>query len=253
MDSQLNLSDIPSEIITEFLLKLNLVDLQNFCKTSHAAMEYCKDDVFWKNKYQHDFPNSPSIKNLSWKERYKLVYSVPNSPISAGVSHFAIINDKNMLYMGGHCNSFDEYGRNYDYSKSLSNTPIFSRKVKSISCGNYFTGAVTDNGKVFFWGKKLHGLLGETKHMTVVEPVEFKIPGRAIKITCGPKTKETFDLSSFHRPGMETVILPMFAVILEDRSVFLRTTARIGKIRKNISMKLTIPTVPLKSSVLQTK
>ena len=42
--SQFNV--LPPEMMVEFLLKLNLADLTNFCKTSHAALVYCQDNQF---------------------------------------------------------------------------------------------------------------------------------------------------------------------------------------------------------------
>ena len=216
-----NLDVLPPEMVTEFLLKLNLTDLLNFCKTSHTAMEYCKSDQFWKEKYKRDFhlsPSShgsrsqhlPSIGNLTWREQYKLAYTVPNSPLSAGIQHYAIIDDQNMLYMGGNYYREiifdDEPGDRSDWGE-LSRTSRFKQKVRSVSCGNYFTGAVTNDGKVHLWGDMLGPFFGRM-NPKITRPREFPIPGRAIKITCGPK-----------RAGR---ILATFAVILEDRSVFLR-------------------------------
>nr|QBK90888.1 MAG: regulator of chromosome condensation protein [Pithovirus LCPAC201] len=136
----------------------------------------------------------------------EMTYTVPNSPISAGVGHYAVIDDQNMLHMGGNY----EYKRNFDYESDLgklSKTSVLKRKVRSVSCGNFFTGAVTNDGKVYFWGERLGPFFGD-KNPKILEPREFPISGRAIKITCGPKT--------------EGRILATFAVILEDRSVFLR-------------------------------
>ncbi len=79
--------------------------------------------------------------------------------------------------------------------------------MRSVSCGNFFTGAVTEDGRVFFWGEYLKGIFGKN-NSKIPEPREFKIPGRAIKIVCGPKVKGSINT--------------MFAVILEDRSVFLK-------------------------------
>ena len=190
-------------------------------------MEYCKSDQFWKAKYKRDFPNLPPVGNnkvVSWNEQYKLAYSVPNSPISMGIGHFAVIDDQNMLYMGG-----DSHQYNDSDIKKLSQISPFKQKVRSVSCGNFFTGAVTEDGKVYFWGERLGFLFGKN-NSKIPEPREFiipsagkspqglpqqrttcsenKLPGRAIKIVCGPKVTRNIDA--------------MFAVILEDRSVFLR-------------------------------
>ena len=202
-------SALPPEMMTEFLLKLSLEDLLNFCKTSQGAMVYCNNDKFWKAKYKHDFPNLPSTGNLTWKEQYKLIYTVPNSPISMGVSHYAIIDDQNMLYTGG---STSRHKHRVHYYHAIIKLPITSplkRKVRSVSCGNFFTGAVTNDGRVYFWGRNLMGIFGISNYY-ISEPKEFKIPGKAIKIVCGPK---------IDRGPSAT-----FVVILEDRTVFLRQT-----------------------------
>ena len=208
---QINLDILPPETITEILLKLNLTDLLNFCKTSHTAMEYCESDQFWKAKYKRDFhltrrQHLPSIGNMSWKEQYKLAYTVPNSPISSGVEHYTIIDDQNILYMGGNYHREIRFDVEPDLEVPNITSPL-KQKVISVSCGNYFTGAVTDDGKVYLWGDGLGPFFGRM-NPKIPEPREFPIPGRAIKITCGPKT--------------EGRILATFAVILEDRSVFLR-------------------------------
>ena len=217
--SQFNV--LPPEMMVEFLLKLNLEDLTNFCKTSQAAAIYCQDDQFWKDKYKHDFhlspsfhgsrsQNLPSDSNLSWKEQYKLAYSVPKSPISVGNRHYAIIDNQNMLYIGGDP-SFDgipHYHYENDYDEILSKISPFKQKIRSVSCGNKYTGAVTKDGKIYFWGEDLYYIFGGDKNAVISVPREFKIEGKAIKIACDNN-------SSFHGP-------PMFALILEDRSVFLR-------------------------------
>ena len=204
---QINLDILPPETITKILLGLNLADLLNFCKTSHTAMEYCKSDQFWKDKYKHDFKHLPSIGNMSWKEQYKLAYTVPNSPVSAGFGHFVIIDDQNMLYMGGNYKYKNGFNYKSDFGK-LSRISPFKQRVRSVFCGDYFTSAVTEDGRVYLWGKRLNQTIFDTNEY-IREPREFKIPGRAIKIVCGPRRKKI-------HAG------PMFAVILEDRSVFIR-------------------------------
>lgn len=219
---QINLDILPPETITEILLKLNLTDLLNFCKTSHTAMEYCESDQFWKAKYKRDFhltrrQHLPSIGNMSWKERYKLAYTVPNSPISAGVEHYTIIDDQNILYMGGNYHREIRFDIEPDLEVPNITSPL-KQKVISVSCGNYFTGAVTDDGKVYLWGDGLGPFFGRM-NPKMPEPREFPILGRAIKISCGPKRRGS--------------ILSGFAVILEDRSVFYQTV--ISKYTSNPS------------------
>ncbi len=230
---QINLNILPPETITEILLVLKLPDLLNFCKTSHTAMEYCESDQFWKAKYKRDFPNLPLTISLSWKEKYKLIYGVPNSPISAGVASFSVIDDQNMLYT-----SIKNEDHHSD-GEILSKTPIFNQKMRSVSTGYYFTGAVTNDGKVYLWGRGLGVFFGD-QYLGGSKPREFPIPGRAIKITCGPKMDRV-------DRGDRDDFPPMFAVILEDRSVFLRMAFLFYNlsIRKIISTIINIKAVDI--------
>ena len=210
----LRFKDFPNETITEILLQVtDLETLANLCQTNQRIREICQTEHFWKMKYQRDFPPAEKIRSVgynkvvSWKEKYKLAYSIPNSPISAGDIHFAIIDDQNILHMGGNYEHKRDFNNETDFGK-LSKIPPLRQKVQSVSCASSFTGAVTEDGKVYFWGLELGSLFGDENYRTV-EPREFKIPGRAIKITC----------SYTDGPDSEFV---MFAVILEDGSVYLR-------------------------------
>ncbi len=196
MEPQLNLSDLPPETITELLYNIkDLKTLANLCQTDKRIHAICENNMFWKEKYRRYFKHLPSEVNLSWKEMYKLaLLTVPISPISSNDNSYAIIDDQSMLYIGGNINSLT----------AISNTSPFQQKVRSVSQASTYTGAVTDDGKVHFWGEKLQTIFNDP---IVRKPTEFKIPGKAIKISCGP----IIGVSS-----------AMFAVILEDRSVFLR-------------------------------
>ncbi len=209
-----NLDLLPSEMVTELLIKLNVADLAKFCLTSKRIKAICDNDMFWKEKYRRDFSQLlsmeeigelQSMKNLPWKEKYRLAHSVPHSPISVGVKHYAILNDQKMLHVGNSDNQY-RYG---PYSENILMTPPYKQKIRSVSCGNYFTGVVTEEGKVYFWGKGLADIFNSESYISM--PREYQIPGKAIKISCGPK-EEIIDSDD----------QAMFAVILEDRSVFLR-------------------------------
>lgn len=210
MDPQLNLSDLPPETITELLYNIkDLKTLASLCQTNKRIHAICENEMFWKEKYRRSFKHLPSIGNLRWKEQYKLAYTVPISPISAGYGSHSIIDNENMLYMGGRDSIL--YGfHEYDEQSSpgniikLAKLSPFQQKIRSVSHASSYVGAVTDDGKVYFWGENLRDILGESM---VPIPKEFKISGKAIKISCGPK---------------KGVSSAMFAVILEDRSVFLR-------------------------------
>ncbi len=50
MEPNSNLDVFPSEIITQFLIRLSPKDLANYCQTSQASNEYCRSEAFWKDK-----------------------------------------------------------------------------------------------------------------------------------------------------------------------------------------------------------
>ncbi len=216
---------LPNEIITKIFLQVSdLKTLTNLCQTNRRIQGICQTDHFWKTKYKHDFPNFALTGNQPWKEKYKLVYTVPRSPISMGIGHYAIIDDQNMLHMGG-----DSRPYNDTYIRKMSKISPFKQKVRSVSCGDHFTGAITEDGKVYLRGERLDTTFGK-RNLKILEPREYPIPGRAIKIVCGPKISRN--------------IQPMFAVILEDRSIFLRmdyifenNTERALSVRLNIEAK----------------
>nr|QBK91078.1 MAG: regulator of chromosome condensation protein [Pithovirus LCPAC202] len=210
MEPSLNLSDLPPETITELLYNIkDLKTLANLCQTNKRIHAICENEMFWKEKYRRHFRHLPSEVNLPWKEQYKLAYTVPISPISAGYGSHSIIDNENMLYMGGRdsilygFHEYDEQSSSGNIIKLAKLSP-FQQKVRSVSHASSYVGAVTDDGKVYFWGENLGDILGESM---VPIPKEFKIPGKAIKISCGPKIG---------------IYSAAFAVILEDRSVFLR-------------------------------
>ena len=190
MEPPLNLSDLPPETITELLYNIkDLKTLANLCQTDKRIHAICENNMFWKEKYRRYFQHLPSDVNLSWKEMYKLaLLTVPISPITVGFVTYTTIDDQNMLYIG----------------RTVNNISAFQQKVRSVSQASTYIGIVTDDGKVHFWGEKLQIIFNDP---IVRKPTEFKIPGKAIKISCGPKL------------GVSSA---MFAVILEDRSVFLR-------------------------------
>jgi alpha-tubulin suppressor-like RCC1 family protein len=136
------------------------------------------------------------------------------SSVSAGSEHFAFIDKTGMLYMGGD-NSRGQWGigttsQHQKNSTAFSNKSPFQKKVLSVSCGEYFTGAVTEDGKVYFWGTGLKDVFQDGID-TYLSPREYTgLGGKAIKIDCGPKElSENIDSCS------------IFAAILENLSVFL--------------------------------
>ncbi len=181
MDSNLNLDILPPEVVVQYLLRLSLKDLANYCQTSKTANEYCNDNAFWKDKYRYDF-GLPIPKNPTelWINLYKQRMR-KNSPISVGGQHYAVIDDQGILYMGGD-NSFGQLG---DGTRNNSKIPIaiksFSQKIISVSCGRIFTMAITEDGKTYEWGNLNN--IGASIPIPTLNPVLANL--KATKVTCG--------------------------------------------------------------------
>ena len=122
MDSNLNLDILPPEVVTQFLLRLSLKDLINYCLTSKTANSYCQNDAFWRDKYKYDFglPLPVLEEGEKWIEIYKERATSKNSPISVGNRHYAAIDDQGILYMGGNNN----FGQLVDGTNNNSKIPI---------------------------------------------------------------------------------------------------------------------------------
>ena len=181
MDPKLNLDVLPPEVVTQFLLKLSLKDLANYCQTSKTANEYCKDDAFWKDKYRYDF-GLPLPKNPTklWIDLYKERIR-KNSPISAGSYHYAMIDNQGILYMAGKNNSYQLGDETKNKTKIPISINIFDQKVISVSCGKIFTIAITEDGKTYGWGT-FHNPRRKIKVPTLIPNLENY---KAIKVSCG--------------------------------------------------------------------
>ena len=154
-ESKFNLDLLPPEMVTRFLLKLDLKDLANYCQTYKIASEYCKSEAFWKDKYRYDFgPPMPILTSgEKWIEIHKQ-RKMRNAPISAGYWHFAIIDDQGILYTAGR-NFAGQLGDGTKHPrKTLIRLKSFTKKVISVSCGARFTIAITEDGKTYLWGEK---------------------------------------------------------------------------------------------------
>ena len=184
MDPKLNLDDLPPEIVVHYLLKLSLKDLINYCLTSKTANAYCQNNAFWKDKYRYDFglPLPVLEEGEKWIEIYKERATSKNSPISVGNRHYAAIDDQGILYMGGNNN----HGQLGDGTKNNSKIPIaiesFNQKIISVSCGNIFTMAITEDGKIYGWGNNPAHLEGQLLVPTLI-PIPTNL--KAIKVSCG--------------------------------------------------------------------
>nr|QBK92133.1 MAG: ankyrin repeat protein [Pithovirus LCPAC304] len=53
--SDMELADMPADVIWEIMYKLLPRDVLHFCATQQGASEICQSDMFWKQKIQRDF------------------------------------------------------------------------------------------------------------------------------------------------------------------------------------------------------
>ncbi len=223
-----NLDLLPDEILLQIMLEMtDLRTLNSWCLTSYRAANLCRDEGFWKQKYQKDYPETPSLPNVpswkidgdrstsngrqsvpSWKEKYEFIHSGQrSSPISAGSHHYAVIDDQGMLYMGGD-NTRSQWGLGHEKNLGeLSAVSPFKQRVRSVSCGHNHTFAVTEDGNLHFWGVDFHNSLFP-KISIHLKPKQINIPGKAIKVSCGPKNNNESDV--------------IFAVIMENHFVYFR-------------------------------
>ncbi len=217
MDSNLNLDILPPEVVTQFLLRLSLKDLANYCQTYKAASEYCQSDAFWKDKYRYDF-GLPIPKNPTklWIDLYKEKMR-RNSPISAGLFHYAIIDNRGILYMGG----LNDLGQLGDGTQNDSKIPIpvkfFDQKIISVSCGNGFTIAIAKDGKTYGWGRGMFG--SKNTYLLVPALISYLKNLKTIKVSCGEFS---------------------WGVILGDGSVFVSIHINIGGRYRTIVDKISL-------------
>ncbi len=150
---------LPVENIMKILWEIKDMNaLSRMCSTSKAIRSVCNDNYFWKIKYKKDFGTNrkttmpPGIK---WKELYKSRSLLnKNSPISVGFRHYTIIDDQGILYTAGR-NSDGQLGDGTTKSRpELTPVKTFDKKVISVSCGDSFTIAITEDGKTYMWGEK---------------------------------------------------------------------------------------------------
>ena len=195
MEPKSNLDILPPEMITQFLMRLGPKDLANYCQTSKSAKVYCQNDHFWKDKYRYDYgPSMPVLtEGEKWIDIYKERKMARNTPISVGYNHYAIIDDRGILYMGGRGdngqlgNGQDRYNkgnRRHICNKRPIPLRLFTHKIISVSCGQCFTIAITENGKSYGWGQnyftnKIKGILNIP---TKIEPLKNY---KSIKVSCG--------------------------------------------------------------------
>ena len=177
MEPGSNLNLFPSEIITQFLIRLSPKDLANYCQTSKAANVYCQSDAFWKDKYRYDYglPLPVLIEGKKWIDVYKIKASkVTNYPMSEGWVHYGIIDDQGNLYTGGD-NRWGQLGNGTAKPTKIPFRMKLLQKVISVACGTANTIAITEDGKTYGWGKDIYIRAGSYDYNGLLtKPTEIK-------------------------------------------------------------------------------
>lgn len=129
----MELSELPSELILVYALKLDLPSLSHLCNTNKEFnKQICQNEHFWKLRFIQDYKFTPSFTPRSWKDLYRNYKSV----WSFGFNH------SGQLGLG------DTESRN-------TPTMIPDFKVKAVAAGLNHTLFLDLNDKVWFTGQFL--------------------------------------------------------------------------------------------------
>ena len=239
MEPNSNLDVFPSEIITQFLIRLSPKDLANYCQTSQASNEYCRSEAFWKDKYRYDYGSSMPVltEGEKWIDIYKERKMARNSPISVGYNHYAIIDDHGILYMGGRGDN-GQLGNGHDtlnrgnmkhiHNKRPIPLRLSTQKIISVSCGRLLTIAITEDGKSYGWGQNYFTSERKTT-LNIPTEIESLKNYKSIKASCGGDG---------------------WGVILEDGSVFYSILYQNDVLTGMISLKDGVIDISVDSSEL---
>ena len=61
---------LPIELIYEYMLKLDWIDLMNQCQVNKLFREICNSEYFWEQKTMRDFQDYTKDPNKTWREYY---------------------------------------------------------------------------------------------------------------------------------------------------------------------------------------
>ena len=78
---------LPKDILIKLSIELDLPSIFEFITLNKRLNEIiCKNDIFWMNKFHHDYSNYPKVSDLTWVEFYKYVtVTEPNYLLWKGV------------------------------------------------------------------------------------------------------------------------------------------------------------------------
>jgi len=181
-------SNLPATKFTE-VQNLSGKGVVNFANGYNFVLARTKDlKVYsWGNNYYgqlglgHNLANyEPRLIEVSYAE--KIV------DISCGVYHSLILTKNGDIYTCGLKNA-DQGGEEDETMKNSDLKPRkivgIREKIKAISCGSYFSLALSENGNVYSWGRNNWGQLGNGKGEFTSEPNLIRIGSFIVKICCG--------------------------------------------------------------------
>jgi len=204
------IEELPTEVLHEIGLRLNLPDLANLCIASRAlGFKLCRDDRFWKGRYIQDFGKPSEVKG-TWIEMYKnktsgfvygagdnrygqlgeldyIVESLTLLPgpiqakaIAAGGSHALILGTDGSVYaMGG--NNLGQLGLGFTSREVRKPTRIpLMTETKGIYAGRAHSLILDTEGTVRAFGDNRTGQLGLGNILDFVESprsvlIRFKV------------------------------------------------------------------------------
>lgn len=106
--------------------------------------------------------------------------------MESGPNYSMALSESGKIYVWGN-NNFGQLGTG---SLNSLNQPYlldtaFNEKIKDISCGDNFSGAITENGDVYTWGFGNEGQLGHGDKSDQLLPRKIQINQKITKISCG--------------------------------------------------------------------
>ncbi|CAH1773932.1 unnamed protein product [Owenia fusiformis] len=146
--------------------------------TLERKMLCCGNNRF--NKLSLDVTTGSKVQQIDEVNCFTLVTAPPIGDISVksvdmGTSHTAAISEDGQLYTFG-TNQFGQLGHDVcpDRSPGLVKT-LQMERVTHVGCGDTFTVAITEKGKIYSWGKPARGRLGRNDPDSGI-PKQVRLP-----------------------------------------------------------------------------
>ena len=123
-----NFDLLSKDILIELAIELNLPDIVNWCSLNKKFDNLtCKNDIFWRRKFIHDYGEYPKNSDLTWREFYKFItVAKPNDLLWKGVEENVLSYVVVALKRGADINR----RRNYDSPLSTASKYGYLEVVK---------------------------------------------------------------------------------------------------------------------------